>query len=76
MVTTTEPHSTLQQLVVVTSNKVKANLHILKVASGGQGKGPGGKGKSTKLGRKNVVKPSTSKTVTSAGPSANPRDKI
>ena len=45
---------------------------------GGQGKGPAGKGKGTKplnKGRKNVVKPSTPKTVTCTGPSTNPRDK-
>ena len=78
VVTTTDPHVTLQQPVVVTSNKVKANPHVLKVASGGQGKGPAGNGKGTKplnKGRKNMVKPSTSKTVTSTGPSTNPRDK-
>ena len=78
VVTTTEPHVTLQQPVVVTSSKVKANPHVLKVASGGQGKGPVGKGKGTKplnKGRKNAVKPSTSKAVTSTGPSTNPRDK-
>ena len=37
--TTTEPHITLEQPVVVTNNKVKANPQVLKVASGGQGKG-------------------------------------
>ena len=76
--TTTEPHVTLQQPVVVTSSKVKANSKVLKVALGGPGKGPAGKGKSTKplnKGRKNAVKPSISKAVTSTGPSANPRDK-
>ena len=64
VVTTTEPHVTLQQPVVVISNKVKANPLVLRVASGGQGKGPAGKGKGTKLlnkGRKNMVKPYTSK---------------
>ena len=78
MVTTTKPHVTLQQPVVVTSNKIKTNPQVLKVALGGQGKGPGGKGKGTKplnKGRKNVVKPSTSKTVFSTGPYTNPRDK-
>ena len=78
MVTTTDPHVTLQQPVVVTSSKVKANPPILKVASGGQGKGPAGKVKGTKppnKGRKNVVKPSTSKAVTSTGPSTSPKDK-
>ena len=79
VVTTTEPNIMLQQPIVVTSNKVKANPQVLKVTSGGQGKGPTGKGKGTKplnKGRKNVVKPSTSKNITSIGPSANPRDKI
>ena len=78
VVTTTEPNITLQQPIVVTSNKVKANPQVLEVTMGGQGKGPAGKGKGTKplnKGRKNVVKPSTSKTVTSTGPSVNPRDK-
>ena len=45
---------------------------------GGQGKGPAGKGKGTKplnKGRKNAVKPSTSKAVTSTSPSTNLRDK-
>ena len=78
VVTTTEPHVTLQQPIVVTSNKVKANPQVLKVTLGGQGKGPTGKGKGIKplnKGRKNVVKPSTSKTVTSTSPYANPRVK-
>ena len=78
MVTTTDPHITLQQPVVVTNSKVKANPPILKVTLGGQGKGSAGKGKGTKQpnkGRKNVVKPSTSKAVTSTGPSTNPKDK-
>ena len=78
MVTTTEPNVTLQQPIVVTSNKVKANPQVLKVTLGGQGKGPAGKGRGTKplnKGKKNVVKPSTSKTVTPTGPSANLRDK-
>ena len=77
VVTTTEPNVTLQQPIVVTSNKVKANPQVLKVTFGGQGKGPTGKGKGTKplnKGRKNV-KPSTSKNITSTGPSANPWDK-
>ena len=78
VVTTTEPHIMLQQPVVVTSSKVKPNPQVLRVALGGQGKGPAGKGKGTKppnKGRKNAVKPPTSKTVTSTGPSTNPRDK-
>ena len=78
MVTTTDPHITLQQPVVVTSSKVKANPPILKVASGGQGKGPAGKGKCAKPPNKvtkNVVKPSTSNAVTSTGLSPSPKDK-
>ena len=43
MVTTADPHVTLQQPVIVTGSKVKANPPILKVALGGQGKGPAGK---------------------------------
>ena len=76
--TTTEPHIILQQLVVVTSSKVKAIPQVLKVALGRQGKRPSGKGKGTKplnKERKNAVKPSTSKAVTSTGPSMNVRDK-
>ena len=68
----------MQQPIVLTDSKVKASPQVLKIASGGQGKGPAGKGKGTKLPNKgwgNVVKPSTSKAVTSTGPSANPRDK-
>ena len=68
----------MQQPIVVTSGKVKASPQVLKVALGGQGKRPAGKGKGTKTpnkGRKNVVKPSTSQAVTSTGPSTNPRDK-
>ena len=48
VVTTADPHVTLQQPVIVTGSKVKANSPILKVASGGQGKGPAGKVKGTK----------------------------
>ena len=68
VVTTTDLHITFQQPVFVTSSKVKANPQVLKVALEGQGKGPAGKGEGTKppnKGRKNVVKPSTSKAVTS-----------
>ena len=78
VVTTEEHNVTLQQPVVVTSNKAKANHQVLKVTLGGQGKGPAGKVKGTKplnIGKKNVAKPSTSKTVTSTNPSTNPRDK-
>ena len=78
MTTTTEPHITLQQPAVVTSSKANANPQILKVISGGQGKRPTGKGKGIKpinKGRKNAVKPSTLGVVTSAGLSANFRDR-
>ena len=78
VVTTTDPNTTLQQPTVVTSNKVKANPQVLKVTLGGKGKGPPEKGKGTKplnKGRKNVVKQSISKIVTSTGPSGNPMDK-
>ena len=60
VVTTADPHVTLQQPVIVTGSKVKANPPFLKVSSGGQGKGPVGKVKGTKppnKGRKIVVKP-------------------
>ena len=40
MTTTTEPHVTLQQPVVVTSSKVNACPQIPKVVPGGQGKKP------------------------------------
>ena len=78
VVTTTDPHVTLQQPVIVTGSKVKANPPILKVASGGQGKGSAGKVKGTKppnKGRKNVVKPSSSKAITSTAPSTSAKDK-
>ena len=45
MVITTDPHITLQQPVIVTGSKVKANPPILKV---GQCKGPAGKIKGNK----------------------------
>ena len=48
VVTTADPQVTLQQPAIVTGSKVKANPPILKVASGGQGKGPAGKVKGTK----------------------------
>ena len=76
--TTTEPHVTLQQPVVVTSNKVNASPQVLKATPGGQGKKFGGKGKGINpldKGKKNVVKASTSGAVTSAGPS-NLRSKL
>ena len=43
VVTTTDPEVTLQQPAIKTGNKVKASPPILKVTSGGQGKGPTGK---------------------------------
>ena len=76
--TTTEPHITLQQPVVVTSSKVNAIPQILKVAPGGQGKKPVGKGKGNKSldkGKKIAVKSSTSGVVASTGPSTNYRCK-
>ena len=60
------------------NTKVKANPQVLKVISGGKGKGPIGKGKSAKAlnkGKENAAKPSMSKVVTSTSPSMNPRDK-
>ena len=77
--TTTEPHVTLQQPVVVTSNNVNAGPQVLKTTSGGQGRKFGGKGKGIKLpdkGKKHAVKASTSYAVTSAGPSSNLRNKL
>ena len=61
------------------SELTERNIRIASsVTTTEQGKGPSRKGKGTKLpnkGRKNMVKPSTSKTVTSTGPSTSPRDK-
>ena len=74
--TTTKPHVTLQQPVVVTSSKVNASPQILKVAPGGQGKKPVGKGKGNKpldKGKKNTVKSSTLGVVASTGHSTNLR---
>ena len=79
VVTTTEPHVTLQQPVVVTSNKVNASPQVLKATPGGQGKKFGGKGKGVKppdMGKKYAVKASTSGAMTSAGPSSNLRSKL
>ena len=76
--TTTDPHATLQQPVVVTSSKGNAGPSILKAALGGQGKKLVGKGKGIKptdKGKKHVVI-STSGAVTSAGPSSNLRSKL
>ena len=43
VVTTAEHNITLQQPAVVTNTKIKANPQVLKVTSGGKGKGPAGK---------------------------------
>ena len=77
--TTTEPHVTLQQPVVVTSNKVHASPQALKAAPGGQDKKFSGKAKGVKppdKGKKNAVKASTSGAVTSTGSSSNLRSKL
>ena len=71
VVTTAEHNVMLQQPAVVMNTKVKANPQVLKVASGGKGKGPTGKGKNAKSlnkGRKDAAKPSRSKTTTSTSP--------
>ena len=76
--TTTNPHVTLLQPVVVTSSKSSTGPPILKTALGGQGKKPIGKGKGAKPtgnGKKHVVI-STSGAVTLAGPSSNLRSKL
>ena len=76
--TTTEPHVTLQQPVVVTSNKVNAGPQVLKAAPVGQGKKFSGKGRGVKppdKEKKNAIKASTSGSVISAGPS-NLRSKL
>ena len=55
---TTDPHTTLQQPVVVTSSKTGAGPPILKTALGSQGKKLVGKGKGVKptdKGKKHVV---------------------
>ena len=77
--TTTEPHVTLQQPVVVTSSRGNANPQVLKVTSGEQSKKLVGKGKGNKpldKGRKSAVKVSTSGVVTPTGPSSNLRSKL
>ena len=78
MVTTnTEPPVTLQQPVVVTSNKVNTGPQVLKAAAIGQGKKISGKGvKPPEKGKKNVVKASMSSAITLAGPSSNLRSKL
>ena len=78
VVTTVEHNVTWQQPVVVMNTKVKANPQVLKVILGEKGKGPIVKGKSAKplnKGKKNSVKPSMSKVITSTSPFMNPRDK-
>ena len=78
VVTTAEHDVTLQQPAVVTNTKVKANLQVLKITSGGKAKGPIGKGKGVKSlnkGKGNAAKPSTSKTATSTSLSTSLRDK-
>ena len=75
---TTNPHTMLQQPVVVTSCKVSAGPPILKTALGGQGKRLSGKGKGVKptdKGKKHVVI-TTPGTVTLAGPSSYLRSKL
>ena len=78
VVTTAEHNVMLQQPAAVMNSKVKANPQVLKVASGGKGKGPIGKGKGAKSlnkGKGNTAKPSTSKTTTSTRPSKSLRNK-
>ena len=77
VVTTAKHNVALQQPAVVVNTKVKASPQVLKVTSGGKGKRPAGKGKGAKPQnkvKKNVAKPSTSKIITSTGPSKNPID--
>ena len=77
--TTTEPHVTLQQPIVVTGNKANASPQALKVTPGGQGTKFGGKGKGIKpsdKGKKNAVKASTTGVTTPVGPSSNLRSKL
>ena len=75
--TTTEPHITLQP-VVVTSSKVNASAQVVKVAPGAQGKRPVGKGKGNKPpGKgKNAITSSASGVVTFTGPSTNLRSNV
>ena len=78
VVTTVEHNVSLEQPTVVMSTKAKANPQVLKVASGGKGKGSIGKGKGAKhlnKGKGNAAKPTTSMTKTSTSPSANLRNK-
>ena len=77
-VITAEHNVSLQQTTVVMSTRAKAYPQVLKVASGGKGKGPIGKGKGAKSlnkGKGNAAKSSMSKTTMSTSPSTNLRDK-
>ena len=79
MTTTTDLYVTLQQPVVVTSNKVNASPQVLKVTPGGQDKKFSGKGKGIKppdKGKRNAVKAPTSGVVTPACPPSNLRSKL
>ena len=76
VVTTAENNIALQQPAVVMNTKGKANPQVLKMTTGGKGKGPVGKGtdiKPPKKGKRGVAKPSTSKVITSTGPILNTR---
>ena len=76
--TTTDPPVTLPQLVIVTSNKVSPSPQVSKAALIRQGKKISDKGKDIKppeKGKKNVVKTTTSTTI-SASPSANLRSNL
>ena len=78
VVTTAELNVSLLQPVVVMNIKAKANPQVLKVASGGKGKGPIGKGKGTKFvnkGKGSTAKPTSTTDGASAGPTANTRAK-
>ena len=78
VVTTAEHNVSLQQPTVVLSTKAIANPQVLKVVSGGKGKGPLGKGKGVRPLNKrkcNAAKPTTSTTKTSTSPSTYLRDK-
>ena len=71
MTTTTEPPVTLQQPVVVTSNKVNTGPQVLKAVPIGQRKKISGRGKGVKppkKGEKNVVKASKSSATSLACP--------
>ena len=79
VVTTAEHNVLLQQSTVVMRTKAKANPQVLKVTSGGKGKGPISKGKGMKplnKGKGNAAKPITSMTKTSTSPSINLKDKV